>query len=133
MVKQSLIFGNFRIPELANILADTYTLMISLAIIPDLFQNSIIVPIPKKATLDPNILANYRSIHIKLVEYSLMPKDNSSENQFGFRKDRGTSCAISLLNDTAAYTKKGALHYMYVVWMQRNDLTVSSTQGYSTN
>ena len=97
-------------PELANILADTYTLMISLAIIPDLFQSSIIVPILKKATLDPNIPTNYRpiaisSIHTKLVEYSLMPQDTASENQFGFRKDRGTSCAISLLNDTAAYTK----------------------------
>ena len=97
-------------PELANILADTYTLMISLAIIPDLFQNSIIVPILKKTTLDPNIPTNYRpiaisSIHTKLVEYSLMPEDTASENQFGFRKDRGTACAISLLNDTAAYTK----------------------------
>ena len=84
--------------------------MISLAIIPDLFQSSIIVPILKKATLDPNIPTNYRpiaisSIHTKLVEYSLMPEDTASENQFGFRKDRGTSCAISLLNDTAAYTK----------------------------
>ena len=40
-------------PELANILADTYSIMISLAIIPEIFQNSLIVPIIKKATLDP--------------------------------------------------------------------------------
>ena len=54
-------------PELANILADTYTLMISLAIIPDLFQSSIIVPILKKATLDPNIPTNYRPIAISSI------------------------------------------------------------------
>ena len=93
-----------------NVLADTYSIMISLAIIPEIFQNSLIVPIIKKATLDPNVPNNYRpiaisSIHTKLVEYSLMPEDNASENQFGFRKDCGTSCATSLLNDTAAYTK----------------------------
>ena len=68
--------------------------MISFAIIPDLFQSSIIVPILKKATLDPNIPTNYRpiaisSIHTKLVEYSLMPVDTASENQFGFKKDCG--------------------------------------------
>ena len=31
--------------ELADILADTYSIMISFAIIPDIFQNSLIVPI----------------------------------------------------------------------------------------
>ena len=54
-------------PELANILADTYTLIISLAIIPDLFQSSIIVPILKKATLDPNTLLLGR---ISLITYA---------------------------------------------------------------
>ena len=39
------------------------------------------------------------------MEYRLMPQDTASENQFCFRKDCETSCAISLLNDTAAYTK----------------------------
>ena len=63
-----------------------------MAIIPDPFQNSIIVQILKKATLDPNILTNYRpiainSIHTKHVEYSLLPENNTYENQFGFRKD----------------------------------------------
>ena len=63
-------------PELADILADTYSIMISFAIIPDIFQNSLIVPILKKSTLDPNIPNNYRpislsSVHIKLVEYNL--------------------------------------------------------------
>ena len=88
-------------PELANILADTYSIMISLAIIPDIFQNSLIVPIIKKATLDPNVPNNYRpiaisSIHTKLVEYSLMPEDIASENQFSFRKNCGTSCATCI-------------------------------------
>ena len=35
-------------PELANVLADTYSIMISLAIIPEIFQNSLIAPIIKK-------------------------------------------------------------------------------------
>ena len=34
-----------------------------------------------------------------------MPEDNATENSFGFRNDCGKSCAISLLNDTVAYTK----------------------------
>ena len=34
-----------------------------------------------------------------------MPEDTANENQFGFKKGRGTAFAISLLNDTAAYTK----------------------------
>ena len=73
----------------------------------------------KKATLDPNNPTNYRTIAIKskqtkLVEYSSMPEDTASENQFGFRKDCGTSCATSLLNDTAAYTKaRGSPLYVY--------------------
>ena len=50
----------------------------------------------KKSTLDPNIPTNYRpithsSIHTKLVEYNLMPEDTVNENQFGFRKGRGTT------------------------------------------
>ena len=82
-----------------NVLADTYSIMISLAIIPEIFQNSLIVPNIQKTTLDPNVPNNYRpiaisSIHTQLVEYSLMPEDTASENQFGFRKGCGTSCAI---------------------------------------
>ena len=42
-----------------------------MAIIPDPFQNSIIVQILKKATLDPNILTNYRPIAISSIHPNL--------------------------------------------------------------
>ena len=77
--------------KLADILADTYSIMISFAIIADILQNSLNVPIFKKSTLDSNIPNNNRpislsSVHTKLVDYNLMPEDTACENQFGFRK-----------------------------------------------
>ena len=82
--------------------------MLSSGIIPEIFKNGIILPVLKKPTLDPNLPANFRpitlsSVHTKLMEYVLIPSDNASECQFGFRKSRGTMFATSLLNDMAAY------------------------------
>ena len=96
-------------PKLADLLANVYTIMISSATIPEILKKSIIVPILKKATLDPNIPTNYRpialsSIHTKFVEQTLMPENKASGNQFGFRKGCGTMFATSLLNDISAYT-----------------------------
>ena len=54
-------------PELAKILADTYSIRISLAIIHEIFQNRLIVPIIKKATIDPMIPNNYRPIGLLAV------------------------------------------------------------------
>ena len=83
--------------------------MIQTGTIPDMFQKSLIIPILKKPTLDQNIPSNFRpitlsSVHTKLVEYTIMPEDNANQNQFGFRKGRGTTFATSLLNDIASYT-----------------------------
>ena len=96
-------------PKLADLLANVYSIMISSATIPEIFKRSLIVPILKKATLDPNIATNFRpialsSIHTKLVEEALMPEDKASGCQFGFRKGRGTMFATSLLNDISSYT-----------------------------
>ena len=105
-------------PRLADLLVNIYSIMISLAIIPDIFQNCIIVPILKKATLDSNVPTNYRpialsSIHTKLVEYLIMPVDQANKSQFGFRKGRGTLFATSLMNDIASYTiAKGSSLYV---------------------
>ena len=103
--------------KLADLLANIYTIMIRSSTIPEIFQKSLIIPILKKSTLDPNIPSNFRpitlsSIHTKLVEYILMPEDNAHKNQFGFRKQRGTMFATSVLNDIAAYTmaKNSALY-----------------------
>ena len=96
--------------KLADLLANVYSIIITSAVIPDLFKNSIIIPILKKPTLDPDNPTNYRpislsSIHTKLIENTLLPEDTVSGCQFGFRKGRGTMFATSLLNDLAAYTK----------------------------
>ena len=97
-------------PELANILEDAYSIMISMTNIPDLFLYSLIVLIPKMANLNPNIPTDYRpvairSIHDKLVEYSFKTENTANENQFGFRKVCKTTFAISLLNDAVTYAK----------------------------
>ena len=72
---EHMIYAAF--PELANILEDAHSIMISMANIPDLFLNSVIVLIPKKVDLNQNITTDYRpvairSVHDKLVEYSFM-------------------------------------------------------------
>ena len=104
--------------ELTNILANIYSIIIATSTIPEIFQKSIIIPILKKSTLDANTPTNYRpiclsSVHTKLVEHVIMPEDNVSKNQFGFRKGRGTLFATSLLNDVASYsTAQGSSLYV---------------------
>ena len=60
------------------------------------------------ATLCSNEPSNFRpitlsSVHSKIVERSLIPQDTAAETQFGFRKGRGTTTAISLAHDAAKY------------------------------
>ena len=70
------------------------------------------MPIIKKATLNPNMAENYRpitlsSVHTKLIERIMLPEDNISDNQFGFRQGRGTAFGCSLLNDVIQYSIDG--------------------------
>ena len=42
-------------------------------------------------------------MHSKIVELSLIPQDTGAETQFGFRKGRGTTTAVSLAHDAIKY------------------------------
>ena len=93
---------------LIKALCELYSAMIATSIIPDIFEVGIIIPILKKATLCSNDPSNYRpitlsSVHSKIVELSLIPEDTAAETQFGFRKGRGTSTAVSLAHDVVKY------------------------------
>ena len=95
---------------LCHHLANLYSTVISHSIVPTVFTTGIIIPIIKKSTLNPNQSESYRpvtlsSVHTKLIEYLMLPKDNVADTQFGFRQGRGTSMACSLLNDTLCYSK----------------------------
>ena len=65
----------------------------------------------KKSTLDPNVVKNYRPItisyvHTKAIESFIIPSAEISDNQFGFRENRGTAFACSnLLNDVTSDCK----------------------------
>ena len=99
---EHLIYGNS--PNLQKCLLSLYNTIVQSVIVPDSLAIGMIVPVLKKATLNPNISGNYRPItvgstHCKLLELLMMPEDKAHDNQFGFRKGRGTSFACVLLND----------------------------------
>ena len=82
--------------------------MLTAQTIPDIIQTGVIIPILKKPTLDANKPEHYRpitlsSVHSKLIEMVLMPTYKSHDDQYGFTEERGTSMAISLINDLGAY------------------------------
>jgi hypothetical protein len=94
--------------NLCSYLASIYSVVLSWNIVPEVFQTGIMIPLLKKATLNPNDPSNYRpvtlsSIHSKLIERLLVPADNVSDCQFGFRTKRGTSFGCALLNDVTHY------------------------------
>jgi len=68
-------------------------------------KTGVIIPIMKKAILDPNIPEHYRPISLsstysKLFKSIIMPDVTLNNNQFGFRKGCGTSFGIGLLNES---------------------------------
>ena len=79
--------------------------------VPSCFNTGVIIPIMKKATLDPNIPEHYRPITLsstysKLFESIIIPDVTLNNNQFGFRKGCGTSFGIGLLNDLLCHYKQ---------------------------
>ena len=59
---------------------------------------SVIIPVIKKSTLDPNVVNKYRpitisSVHTMAIESFIIPSAEISDNQFGFRESRGTAFA----------------------------------------
>ena len=98
-----------------------FNLSIKQCIFPTQWKKALIIPIPK--TADPQKVENYRPISLlplpgkileKLVhkQLSLHLEDNEylSDNQFGFRKQRSTTHAISqLLNQIYTNINKSAI------------------------
>ena len=91
-------------------LSELYSVMLSRSCVPSVFHTGLIIPILKKSTPNPNLAKNYRpvtlsSIHTKLVEQTMTPAADISDNQYGFRDGRGTGMACSLLNDVITHCK----------------------------
>ena len=104
---------------LVEVLCDTYSAIITTSTVPSIFETGIIIPILKKPTLDPNTPSNYRpitisSVHSKIVEMTLIPDDTADETQFGFRKGRGTTMAVSLAHDMVKYMNNNSLQPLCV-------------------
>jgi hypothetical protein len=97
---------------LCKLLASVYSAIISWSVIPKIFTTGIIIPLLKKATLNPNDPTSYRPLtlsvtHAKLLEMFMMPDVDISDTQFGFRQGRGVSFGCSLLNDVTSYFRDG--------------------------
>jgi len=93
---------------LCKILADFYSSVLSYAVVPDILQTSVIIPILKKPSLDTSMPSSFRpvsisSVYSKLIELLIFPNADIHDTQFGFREKRGTAFVTSLVNDTAAY------------------------------
>ncbi len=93
---------------LCSKLAEIYTLCLSWNLIPRVFSLGTVIPILKKATNNPNLPESYRPITIstifsKLMESIMMPTDHACDTQFGFRSNRSTVAACSVLNDISRY------------------------------
>ena len=82
----------------------------NISYLPKLFTTGVIIPVIKKSTLDPNDVSRYRpitisSVHTKATESFIILCSHISDNQFGFRDNRGTAFVCNLLNDIASYCK----------------------------
>jgi len=92
-------------------LADMYSVILSHNVIPDIFTQSVMVPVIKKASLDPNNVSNYRPISIsstfaKLAELLMVPdQEEICDSQYGFREGRDTVSASAFFNDVLCHYK----------------------------
>ena len=92
-------------------LCNLFTVCFRYGLVPSKFTNGLLVPILKKATLDPSVAKNYRPVILsnilsKIMELFIIDEcDNfkPSDYQFGFVQNRSTNTAISLAHDVASY------------------------------
>lgn len=96
------------------------TVSFKFGVVPQSFNDGILVPILKKPTLDPTCAKNYRpvilsSIFSKLSEMFILHENSDvslSDYQFGFVEGRGTSMAASLAHDVGVHcTQNGSQMY----------------------
>ncbi|MCG8430992.1 MAG: reverse transcriptase family protein, partial [Candidatus Omnitrophica bacterium] len=106
---EQLFFGRSDI--LCKHLSNFYSVILSSGIVPYCFTVGTIIPLLKKATLNPNLPSNYRPITLtstfaKLAEMFLRPDQDElglSNGQYGFREGRGTDFCTAMLNDVSLY------------------------------
>ena len=92
-------------------LCNLFTLCFKFGVVPDSFNNGILVPLLKKSTLDPSIAKNYRPVVLstvfsKIMEMYILAQCADykyNDYQFGFISGRGTQTAIELANDVLEY------------------------------
>ena len=93
---------------LCETLSRLYSCILSWQVVPSVFNIGVIIPVLKKPSLNPNDAGSYRpvtlsSVFSKILEKLMLPDDNVSNSQYGFRKGRGTSLACALFNDFKCY------------------------------
>ena len=81
-----------------------YFACLSHGIVPSAVKLGTVIPLLKKPSLDPSDPYNYRpitvsSMHSKLIELSIIPVQEISDTQFGYRPGRGANFAVTLVHD----------------------------------
>ena len=113
---EHLIYGQS--PALLAALAHLLSACLSTCSVPATFADSVVVPLLKKAQLDPNCLDNYRPIAIttcasKLLEFLVLDELDASfsphDLQFGFISHRGTAQASLLAGETIQQNRRRGL------------------------
>ena len=92
-------------------LCNLFTVCFKFGVVPDSFNNGILVPLLKKSTLDPSVAKNYRPVVLstvfsKIMEMYILTQCADykyNDYQFGFISSRGTQTAIALANDVLEY------------------------------
>jgi exonuclease III len=98
-------------PKLHGLLCDLINCCIRSGTVPKTFTEGILIPILKKAHLDPSVPKNYRPITLsptfsKILEKFLLLKCKGyrfSEAQFGFVEGVGTDIAATLYHDVVSH------------------------------
>ena len=115
---EHLLYGiDSNIPhQIANMLS----LCIKYSVVPDIFTNGMLVPIPKKPGCDTSNPKNWRPLIIsttlsKILELYILEESSGhifSDSQFGFIAGRGTEIATALVNDVKLFcnSKNSAMY-----------------------
>ena len=97
--------------KLLVILSNIFSICLKYGVIPEYFNYGIVVPVLKKATMDPSEPVSYRPITVscvmsKILEMFILEHCQDyqpSKAQFGFIPGRSTCMATVLANDVGAY------------------------------
>lgn len=103
---------------LCAVLANVFSIILTYGIVPSSFKLSIIVPIIKKSTLNPDTVESFRPISLssvfsKIIELIVFPSFKIHDTQFGFQEGKGTGFVLNLVNDaTSCFVGGGSPVYL---------------------